>query len=608
MRLKPALGFVVGEATPNRWSQVLTTPNAYAVIEVTDQDGVARNHGVRVMAKLTHALEMPPLSLKDIEKIVTGVVDENVETVILVVPVGKVVYIALAGTGSVFIKRGGMYATLLSKPGGISGEVKVGDTLVFASGSIVRSLTREEIADSFDHLTASDAAEKLTLTLHQKTDNRAGAALIFQVAGFLEEELPVTEIEENDELAASLIISRSVIERIRNRVSARRYPTVRGTFRRLRHFTTNHKYLKLALVTGCALIFTASVILGSVKRISDSETQKLESVYQEVKSGLDEGLALMALNPVKSRERLKVALDALLPYDNVIKTKSKEGLRLAALKKDVEDAYQAVYKRYEVTPEVFYDASLLRKDAKIQSLGLFEDTLVLLDVNGTSAYAVDVLTRRGEIIGGGSAVNGAKLIAAGSQAAYILSENGVFQIGFAGSQPKQPVISRDNNWGNIGSLVYYGDNLYLLDTINSRIWKYTPAQKGFSERKEYLNPDTLPDFSQATGMAIDGSVWIGGEGGTIRKFTSGQDATFVVSGVDPALAGAVYVFTDDKTGNLYVTDTAAGNRIVVMTKDGVYSAQYIWKESLPASRFVVSESAKRLLMLSGGVIYSITLK
>ncbi len=143
----------------------------------------------------------------------------------------------------------------------------------------------------------------------------------------------------------------------------------------------------------------------------------------------------------------------------------------------------------------------------------------------------------------------------------------------------------------------YAGNLYVLDTEKSRIWKYvaTETGSGFSEIREYLNPDTLPDFSQATSMAIDGSVWVGTTAGRLMRFTQGREDTFVPQGVEPGIGSSIAVYTDDRTKYVYVLEPS-GKRVIVLDKDGFYIAQYRWEGPVARTQIVVSKEKKKIFL------------
>ena len=189
---------------------------------------------------------------------------------------------------------------------------------------------------------------------------------------------------------------------------------------------------------------------------------------------------------------------------------------------------------------------------------------------------------------------------------YVLSSSGIHKIDLSDKKTVPLVIKKSDEWGAISSMVSFGGNLYLLDTQKSRIWKYIATDKGFSELREYLNPDTILDLTNATGMAIDGSVWIGTKEGKIVRFTQGKENTFIIQGVEPDLGKDLTVYTSDEVKNIYILDRQ-DKRIVMLDKDGLYQAQYSWTGNIFPSAFFVSEELKKIFLLIDGKFYSIDL-
>ena len=146
----------------------------------------------------------------------------------------------------------------------------------------------------------------------------------------------------------------------------------------------------------------------------------------------------------------------------------------------------------------------------------------------------------------------------------------------------------------------------MLDVIKSRIWKYVAIDKGFSERREYLNPDTLPDLTRTSGMAIDGSVFMGNQDGSILRFTQGKENTLIVKGVDPGFGASPIVYTSDDTKYIYVLDTKL-SRIVVIDKEGMYVSQYQYA-GLTTTQFTVFVDRKKIIILVRVTLYNIYLQ
>lgn len=588
MRIQPVLGSVVGVSDDAHWGQVLLSPVAYGVVEVVDPDGRARDWGVKVLTRLSELTSDPPKSLKATRDIAARAMEDRVVSLILFVPVGAILYVVLLGDGKVLLKRADHLASLMDQPGAISGEVREGDTLILMTRSVIQSLSHEEMSVLFDHLDASVVAEKMTLALHKKertlTAVGGGAALIFQVKG-------LTPVEAEEPPAPRTGISAAsgrVVKRLHNMPIAWRRPMV--------------------LVTALLIVlFITSVILGIAKQRGQRVQDDVALVLTDAQHAFDEGVSLLALNPVKGRERLTVARDALGTIQEGLSPSSIEGKAVAKLYKDVIDQLAVAMQIQRTEPALFYDLSLLKAQASISSFGQYSGTVVLLDTRGATVATLAIPSKNGKIIAGGESYRGASIVAMHGDRVYVLVDGGIHRVSTSENKTTPLVIKKDDQWGTIVSMTSYGGNLYLLDTAKSRIWKYVATDLGFSETREYLNPDTLPDLSQATGMAVDGGVWVGTKDGKILRFVQGREETFAARGVEPLLGKTLVVTSTEEDKNLYVLDSD-NKRVVVLDKDGVYLAQYIWTGQIVPTQLVVSEKLKLILLLADGKLYSIELK
>lgn len=612
MRIQPLLGSVVGQTTPTHWGQVLMSPHAYGVVEIEDTEGIARQQGVTILTKLSQRLSHDVVSLADVQEVARSIQEEGVMTQILLVPVGAVVYIVLGGEGKVFLKRADQLACLLDHDGAISGHVQEGDTLLLVSRSLTRVLTDEQLGSVFDHLAPTEVAEKLTLLLHGTTDGEGSAGLIFQVKGLTPVEQEEFSPHEEPEpaqtvLAQPLTSAAGVLRRVAANHGLVRLKGVQEWFYAV-GATSNGKFALIAAL--CTILFVSSVILGIRKQANLRKNQVVSQSLVDAQHSFDEGIALLDLNPVKGRERLTQAQTLLEPLVATVSAKTKEGRQLAALLKQVRENLTQAMQIVRSEPQLFYDVSLLKKGARVQSMAFTDDLLAMVDGLGKTVYALTVSSKSAKIAGGGDAFVGGALVGAHGDKVYVLTSTAIHEVRTLDTKTTQSVVQKNPEWGKISALVFFGGNLYLLDTQKSRIWKYVSTSKdlpGFSEMREYLNPDTLPDLSRATGMAIDGSVFIGTSDGKIVRFTQGKENTFTAQGVSPPFGTNLIVYTSDAVKHVYVLD-GQNKRVVVLDKDGMYLSQYIWDGAFNPSSLVVSETLKKILLLIDGKIYSVDLK
>jgi hypothetical protein len=579
------------------------------VVEISFPDGGARAAGIHLLSLLSARLSDVPASLHGLSEIVSGVTHTGVETVLLCIPVGHVVYIVLHGKGDVYLRRGGEFARLLHDNGSISGEIQPGDTIILASAEFSRALTLSEAGAVFDHLTPSEVAERLTLILHEKPYGEGSAAMVLQFGmGLIEEESPTAAVDTGKFVRAKVFLSHFHPRRVRRHLSL---PVLKHDFDRLR---THPKKVTFLLMAALIALFAVAVVLGIWKQASQGASPADAASISDARHTLDEGVALLSLNPVKGRERLVSAKKILDSLTKHVSARSQTGRVVADLMRQVNDNLTQSMQISKITPELFFDAALVKKGGSIASIGFEGTTMGLLDTVTQTVIALDVTSKKATVVGGGNTFAGMTGVAIHGDALYVLTEDGIHKASLSGKQSEQLIIKKDSQWGAITSLVSFGGNLYLLDTKTGRIWKYVATdnglpvgRQGFTDIREYLNPDTLPNLSQTNSMAIDGSVWLGSTNGRLWKFTGGREDTILPQGVDPAFGKNLVIYTSDAENNLYVLDSDS-NRVVVLEKDGTYMAQYSWTDPIRATRLAVSEGQKKIYLLASGKLYTISLK
>jgi hypothetical protein len=594
MQIRPVVASVVGKTSPTHWGQVLQLPHAYGVVEVAAGDAIARQRGVTILSRLTHELSDGGLGLNEIKALVSELVDADVATLAVLVPVGQVVYVVLRGGGAVYLRRGEKFTTLLPGSGEISGETQEGDVILVVSGGFAQVLPPSDVQVVFDHLTPVEVAEKLTLLLHEREGGEGGAALIFEAAQLFSPEEP-----EAASAPAPDTTPPAPVRVATGRLAGR----VRSVLARVRHRVQPRFLLTIILV----VLFLVSVIVGVVRQRGNVRAREVAAVVVEAQHLFDEGMALMDLNAVKGRERLSQAEGLLVPLTSVLSDRSPEGRSVRELLAKVRDAIGLAAHVARVTPALYYDVSLVKKGALATSFAVSDERIGVVDTAGQTVFDVTIPQKSGRIAAGGSEFGDASHITVYVDRFYVLTAGGIHLVRLSDLKTTPAIIKSDSEWGAVRSLAAFGGNLYVLDSGKGRIWKYVATETGFTERREYLNPDTIPDLSRATSMAIDGSVWVATADGKILRFSQGKEQTYVVAGLDQPFGSNIRLFTNDAQEHVYVLDPG-NRRVVVLDKDGFYQAQYMWEEPFAPTDIAASEAHKLILLLADGKIYSVPLE
>ncbi|MBI5878226.1 MAG: hypothetical protein HZB53_11305 [Chloroflexi bacterium] len=152
----------------------------------------------------------------------------------------------------------------------------------------------------------------------------------------------------------------------------------------------------------------------------------------------------------------------------------------------------------------------------------------------------------------------------------------------------------------------FNGSLYVLDAKANRILKFAPTGEEYKTPPvDYLSPLQHVDFAGATGMAVDGFVWVALADGTIMKFDAGNLVAFDKRGLDTPLRKPVAIVAQANSPSLWVAD-AGNRRIVQFNKTGEYVRQYKPDDAQSMSDLrglAIDEATRRLYWVSGTTLY-----
>jgi hypothetical protein len=205
---------------------------------------------------------------------------------------------------------------------------------------------------------------------------------------------------------------------------------------------------------------------------------------------------------------------------------------------------------------------------------------IVNDVSGESepAAADGVLLKTGDTVGD-EPVGTIKLAATGTRGqdkAVIIAvtDDALLTYDLEAKQWTSQRVSDAATWGELRAIAGFGGNVYLLDSRNSQIHKYTPTETGYTEQAVPYFPETSqPRLSRAVDMAIDGDVWILNDNGTVQRFRGGAPVDFSLESLTTPLKDPVAIYTRAEVDSLYVAD-AGNQRVVEFDKNGKFVRQF----------------------------------
>ena len=325
----------------------------------------------------------------------------------------------------------------------------------------------------------------------------------------------------------------------------------------LKNFS-NYKWLKLA-VFGLVLLlilvpsyFTINRFLAE-RRVSafNSQLAQLQQNYSQLEKDLQKN----PTQAVKQIEVLKTELSTLAsryPTQNKKTDQLKQKLNILAKN----------YGNAQITKEeVFFDLSLISKQAAASYLDVTEEYLSLLDTKNKQVYLINIQNKKVQEISYNRNLN-AKLVTEYNQSAYLYDpKQGIYK---EDNDQFKKIISQDKQWGTIIDLDVFNSNIYLLSQTKDEIFKFTPTEDGYSSKLSYFQSGQSLDLEKAKNMCIDFSIYLLGE--KIYKYTAGSFDDF---NNPPQLnyQNLTQLYKNPKTDFIYLLDKGS-SRVVALNKDG----------------------------------------
>ncbi|MBI4040148.1 hypothetical protein HY389_02230 [Candidatus Daviesbacteria bacterium] len=252
------------------------------------------------------------------------------------------------------------------------------------------------------------------------------------------------------------------------------------------------------------------------------------------------------------------------------------------------------------------DLNLVKQGLSAQQLSLSLGNLLILDLDKKTLVEINLAKKSNQLLAGVGDLGDARHSSLNGQLAFVYSQDkGVVRID-TGSQKVTQAVKPDSGWGKIADIDAFAGNVYLLDSLQSQIYKYLPVASGYSDKRSYFASGTKPDLAGASRMQIDGSVWVL-KNNQLFKYTQGSEDFFSVSGLDRGIQQAKSFFVSDETDNVYVLDSG-NSRLLVFDKKGIFKAQYVGDKFKDSTDLVIDEADKKIYLLSGSKIYQIDLK
>jgi hypothetical protein len=149
----------------------------------------------------------------------------------------------------------------------------------------------------------------------------------------------------------------------------------------------------------------------------------------------------------------------------------------------------------------------------------------------------------------------------------------------ADGQPEARLLAlRDAaGWRRPVGMATFQGNLYVLDAGETgstpQLWRYPPTAGGAYDAppQPWVQGDSA-FLRSATGLAVDGAIWISRDDGAIVRLMGGRPEPFAATSMPSPIEHAAAVATAPAFRSLYILDSGA-RRLVQLSKSGAFEAE-----------------------------------
>lgn len=185
---------------------------------------------------------------------------------------------------------------------------------------------------------------------------------------------------------------------------------------------------------------------------------------------------------------------------------------------------------------------------------------------------------------------------------YYFNGNEIIQINTKTNEIKPLSISIKNGVENIVSMASFNNKLYLIDKKEGQIYSYKKEGAGFPGASIWLKKTA--DLSNATGIAIDGSIYILKKTGQTLKYLKGAEEEFNLTAPEPGMEDAKKIMVSPELNYIYILEPAK-NRLIIFNKEGKFLMQYKSDKFNNIKDFTVNEEKKNIYFLNGNSVYEV---
>lgn len=378
--------------------------------------------------------------------------------------------------------------------------------------------------------------------------------------------------------------------------------TSRDVYVRRKH----RKMLGSVLIFGVVLVFTVIGTFSYFRNRQQEQRRQVQAALQTFEVRLGEIRQLLAQDPFNGRLKTEQLMNDVEVQSQLVSQPSHVRKALITELAELRAFYESISGQEElpVLP-TFFDLRYVQSNFLANELDATNNTLFFLDSGQRRILALDIEKKQPTMLPVGEFPTITSMVA-DERYLYFLAD-GMFRFTLGSTDVATLVENEDETIISGNSLELFGSYVYVMNKSRNNIFRYTTNDDQLdSAAAPWVQTSEAVDFATAQSFAIDGDIWLGTQDGQLRKFTSGREVEYVVTGLKDPFTSALTVFTKPDLQNLYVLEPA-NSRMVILSKNGEFLREVKSSTLAASTGIVASETLRKAFVLSGSLVYEINL-
>lgn len=381
---------------------------------------------------------------------------------------------------------------------------------------------------------------------------------------------------------------------------------IRTAWSQTKHRLTGMPLMSKVIVSG--LIATITLFSGSLiyLKIHDTRTAKAENRKNILTAIADKKESAEASLNFEDKAKAQILLTEAFALLEELKKYNPDDPQIVAAATMLQDVQDRTRNERRVSPKVLADLGPVSTAVNPEQLTWVGTKLVAFGVNDPDWYFVDsasgaIEARRHEALG---SLQSASSDQETGTTVFLSDNNEVGMIDSAAQTLIKKEISFPGRDSKISTLVYYNNNVYTVDTANTKIYKHGATPSGFSQGSVW-NKSGDARLSNVLSAAVDGDFYVLKNNGEVRKWYRGEEQGWSLAPAEPALTSANQLVVPVKGDELFILDTV-GKRVLIFDKTGAFKEQLVANVWQKPSSLATSLDGKTVYILDGKLVYEIT--